>query len=130
MEDAAKETIGKTGETAEALRETAEASSGTITQLGETASSLTDLSASIRTQIESPENTKLRDSATAFLQSYTALGNGLTTATGHIDARFFAPYSGTHPKLHTFWNFTSGALGLGARAGEAGYYGVGVAHGQ
>jgi len=109
---------------------TADAASRTLQALTRTSDGLTIVAGDAHAFLNDPGTKQLKNSATMFLDSYTRLGDGLTTATGHIDQRFFAPYSGTHPRLHTVWTFTSGALGLGSRVGEGAYYGIGAAHGQ
>ena len=110
--------------------DTADAASTTLQALTRTSDGLTVVAGDAHAFLSDPGTNQLKNSARMFLDSYTRLGDGLTTATGHIDQRFFAPYSGTHPKLHTVWTFTSGALGLGSRVGEGAYYGIGAAHGQ
>lgn len=108
------------------LGTTEDAATDTITRLGNASDGLTGLSAALRLQVEDPENGKLRAAATDFLTSYAGLGKTLNTASGHIDARFFAPYSGTHPRLNAGWTYFRGVAGLAAPA----YYGIGAAKGQ
>lgn len=83
-------------------------------KLSGTAQGLTDLSTSLRKQVDDPENAKLRESSIEFMQSYARLGNTVNLTVDQGRKKWVAPCEGKHCRLRAVGKTALEMVGVGA----------------